>query len=93
MTTPLGEPKDWQTGPTLSDVEVLSVVLCRWTSVTPDDQGRCIGRLLRLHPDRDCLTLYHQAEALQAGTVHYDLPAVEVTRSAAGSDPTYITPV
>lgn len=94
-TPGVDEPEGgWARAPELSDTQVLSVVLCRYTADKIDSaSGQCLARMLRLHPDQDCTTLYHQAEALQAGVVHYDLPAHEVTKPAAGSDPTYIAPL
>ena len=87
----------WQQAPTLHDSEILSVVLCRYTGQQPiltgDRVGLCDARLYSQHPDVECMTLYHQQEALQGGRIHYDMPATEVTLSLAGTDPTYINPV
>ena len=89
-----GEPQDgWVTAPTLVDTEILTLALCRYTGHAPDVNGRCHQRALRLHADVECTTLYHQAEALRSGRVHYDLPAAEVTVPVAGDEPTYRDPL
>lgn len=91
----LDEPEEgWTQAPTLTDTQMLSIVLCRYTGNRPEQvTTRCMARSLKLHEDVDCMTLYHQEEALRAGVIHYDLPAVEVTVPVDGGEPTYQHPV
>ena len=81
----------WQSGPDLTDAEILTIALCCYTGVATDPDSKCPSRG-DVHADVDCVKLYHQADALREGTVHYDLPAVEVTKAAMG-EPTYQHPV
>lgn len=94
-----GEPDGgWTTAPTLSDTQILTIALCRYTGCKPNDELSdsehitCPERVKGVHPDEDCITLYHQADALRAGTISYDMPAVEVTASEGG-EPTYQHPI
>jgi hypothetical protein len=84
----------WVTAPTLADSQILTIALCRYTGDKPEREGlRCQAREAMMHADVDCVTLYHQAEALASGVIRYDMTAPEVTQSAAGDDPTYVAPV
>jgi len=83
----------WQQAPTLADSQILSIALCRFTGERPEDDNSCYARATHLHRDEDCITLYHQAEALAAGTIRFDMPATEITQSAAGDDLTYQQPL
>jgi hypothetical protein len=91
----LDEPEEgWVEAPTLVDTQVLTIALCRFTGDRPErETGRCLQRQLRLHEDVDCVTLYHQADALRNGLVHYELPATEVTAPVEGGEPTYQNPL
>lgn len=97
-----GEPGGgWAVAPTLVDTEILTIALCRFTGVRPNaelsssEQLTCDDRVRGLHPDVDCTTLYHQAEALRAGTISYEMASTEVTAPAgeAGDEPTYQHPL
>ena len=88
----------WEVAPTLSDTVILSVVLCRFTGERPFGETSglkpiCAKRATGAHADVECLSLYHQQEALASGELRYDMPALEVTTPAAGTDPTYQDPV
>lgn len=93
------EPEEgWQTAEPLVDSQILSIVLCRFTGekplgITLQNKPTCSMRALAKHEDVDCLTLYHQADALRSGKIHYDMPGLEVTVPVAGGEPTYKDPV
>lgn len=85
-----GEPPDgWITAPPLHDSVIASLLLCKYTGTNPLNDGTCPARALRTHRDEDCLVLFHSSEALAAGAIHVDMPAVETRVGAAGSDATY----
>lgn len=79
----------WVTAPPLYDSEITSLILCRFTGVSPLNDGTCPARALRTHKDEDCLTLFISAEALRDGTVPLEMPALETRVPASGTDATY----
>jgi hypothetical protein len=89
----------WVVAPTLVDTQILTIALCRFTGCKPNDETEasdhvvCPERVKGVHVDEECITLYHQADALRAGLVQYDLAATEVTVSEAGNEPTYQHPL
>ena len=65
-----GEPEGgWETSPALLTQEIVTLMLCKFSGIRPEDGLVCEARANGRHANVNCLAYYHSAAGLRAGSV------------------------